>query len=138
MVRAGTELATEQEARCITEARAEVLRQKVAEAEEARRMAEGTVAELRASLRLLETMREAAYSELRNTQQFIAGASSLFLLSLASGAGPSAPGHLELGFPLSHGVGRLAEITDECGKVLMLEETVEKVRVEHDRLWQEL
>jgi hypothetical protein len=110
----------------------------VAEAEEARRMAEGTVTELRASLRLLETIREVAYSKLRNTQQFIAGVSSLFLLSLASRVGPSAPGHLELGFPLSHGVGQLAELMNKRSKVLMLEETVEKVHVEHDRLWQEL
>lgn len=101
-------------------------------------MTKGTVGELRASLGLLETAREAAHSELHNAQQLIIGASSLFLLSLAFGVGPSAPSHLELGFRLSHGARQWAKLIDERVKVLVLQETAEKVRAERDHLWQEL
>jgi hypothetical protein len=52
--------------------------------------------------------------------------------------GPPTLTHHEFGPSLSNGVGQRAELTDECGKVLILEEEVEKVRVECDRLWCEL
>lgn len=92
--------------------------------------------ELRASLGLLETTREAAHSELHNAQQL--GASALFLLSFASRVGSSAPSHLQFDLPFLHRVGQWAKLMDKHGKVLMLEEMVGKVGVEHDRLWQEL
>ena len=55
---------TEWEARLTTKARDEALQRKMAEAAKARKMAEGAVVELRASLRVLETTRVAALSEL--------------------------------------------------------------------------
>ena len=65
--------------------------------EEAHRVAKGTVIDLRATLGLLETTRDVSCSELHNAQQLIKGASSLFLLSLASEVGPPALAHHELG-----------------------------------------
>ena len=58
--------------------------------EEAHRVAEGMVVEVRAALSLLETVRDAAHSELLDAQQLIIVACSLFHLSLASRAGPPA------------------------------------------------
>ena len=68
MVRLDFELAAEREAKRAMKARAEVSRQKVVEVEEAYQMAEGVVMELRGSLDLLDTARDAAHSELREAQ----------------------------------------------------------------------
>jgi hypothetical protein len=87
----------------------------------------GSPNELRASLGLLETMREATHSELHNAQQL--SVSSLFLLSLTSWAGSSALGHLEFGLPFLHSAGKWVELMDEHGTILMLEEMVGKVCV---------
>ena len=55
------------------EARAKVSWQKAAEAEEIHLEDEGAVIGLRGSLGLLETMRDAAHSELHGTQLLVAG-----------------------------------------------------------------
>jgi hypothetical protein len=57
-------LAADREAKRATEARVEVSQQKVAEVEEAHWTVEGVVTELKGSLGLLETARDAARSEL--------------------------------------------------------------------------
>jgi hypothetical protein len=95
-----SELVVELEARHAMEARAEASRQKAAEAEETRPAAKGMVMELRGSLGLLETTMDAARSEHHGTQQLIAGASFLSLLSHAFGAGSLASGRHELGSSL--------------------------------------
>lgn len=100
-------------------------------------MAKGSVMELRAALSLLETTRDATHSELHDARQLIIGPSSLFLLSLASRAGLLALTHHELDSFLLNGAGQRAELADECGKVLVLEET-RKTRVERDLLWHKL
>jgi hypothetical protein len=61
-------MAAKREARRAAEARAKVFRQKGAEAEEAHCVGEGVVTELRASLSLLETARDAAHFELCNAR----------------------------------------------------------------------
>lgn len=106
--------------------------------EEAHRAAEGTVVELRASLGLLATARDAAHFKLHNAQQLIIGVSSLFLLSLASRAGPLALAHHELGPLFSYGAGQQVKLMDEHSKVLVLEEEAEKARAECDCLWHEM
>lgn len=83
-----------------------MLRQKATEVEEAHRAIEGTVTELRTSLGLLEIVRDATHFELHSAQKLITGASSLFLLSLASRAGYHVPGHHELNFLPSYGAGQ--------------------------------
>lgn len=138
VVRLGNELVAEREARHVAEAWAEVFRQKIAGVENAHRAAEGTVVELRASLGLSKTARDAARFELHNSQQLITCVSYIFLLSLASGAGPPALAHHELGPLFSYGARQRAELADERGKVLILKEEAEKVRVECDHLWHEL
>lgn len=65
-VRSGNELMAEREVRRTVEAWAEAFWQKVTEVEEAHWAAKGMVTELRASLSLMETARDAARSELRN------------------------------------------------------------------------
>lgn len=64
----GTELAVEWEAKRAIEARAKKFWQKVIEVEEAHQMANGMVMELRGSLGLLETMRQATHFELCDTR----------------------------------------------------------------------
>lgn len=70
-----SELATKQEARRTMEERAKASWQKATEVEETHIAAEGMVIELRGSLGLLETVRDAACSELHGTQQLMVGAS---------------------------------------------------------------
>ena len=64
MVWLDSKLAVEQEAKRTMEARAEVSRQKVVEVEEACRMAEAMIIELRGSLGLLEMERDTTHSEI--------------------------------------------------------------------------
>ena len=68
VVRLESELVVEREASHSIEARAEASKQKAAEAEETHRAAEGAVMELRGSLGLWETARDAARFELHGTQ----------------------------------------------------------------------
>jgi hypothetical protein len=63
-----SELAAEREARCTVEARTEASRQKGAEMEVTHLAAEGVVTELRGSLGLLETVRDAGCFGLHGTQ----------------------------------------------------------------------
>lgn len=121
-----------------TEARAEALQLKVAEAEKARETAEGAVAEMRASLGVAETARATALSEHSNAQQLILGALSLFLLSHDSTVGSPIPGHHEPYPPLLCGTGQQAALASKRKKVLLLEEEVENGRQELNRLWREL
>jgi hypothetical protein len=66
VVRLGNELVAVHEARHAVEAWAKVFRQKGAKVEGAQRVTEGMVTELRASLSLLETARDAAHSKLHD------------------------------------------------------------------------
>lgn len=70
MVWLDSKLAAEWEAKRTVEVRAEVSWKKVAEVEEARQTTEGIVTELRSSLGLLETTRDATCSELHEAQQW--------------------------------------------------------------------
>ncbi|CAD6263977.1 unnamed protein product [Miscanthus lutarioriparius] len=75
MARLESELAAEREARRTIEVRAEASRQKATEVEEINLAAGGAVMELRGSLGLLETARDAAHFELHGTQQLMADVS---------------------------------------------------------------
>jgi len=132
----GIELVAECETRRTMEVRAEAFWRKGAEVEATHRAAKEMVVELRASLSLLETARDAAHSELHDAP-LITGVSFLFLLSLTSGVGPPALTHHELDPSLLNDAGQRAELTDERGKVLILEEA-KKARAECDRLWRGL
>jgi hypothetical protein len=65
-------------------------------------------------------------------------ASPFFLPSfpLAPRAGPSAPGHPELGSPFLCGTDLQAELTNKHGKVSVLQGKVEEARAECGRLWE--
>ena len=76
MVWLDSKLAVEQEAKRTMEVGAKVSWQKVAEVEEARQTAKGIIMELRSSLGLLETTRDATCSELHEAQELVVGASS--------------------------------------------------------------